>query len=226
MKSIASQFMLQLSHEEKLELLADLKAAIADEVSCVPRKLDSCPRCGCPDFVKKGRDADGSQRWACKGCARTFSAKSGSLLANSKLGPCAWMAFAECMADGLPLRESAARCGVSLYTSWFMRMRVCEVMRRLLLPARAGTFHVDGTLVRDNLSGTSRTRGSSSCAGATATGRTAAGGRGGAARSGSSWNAASTSTATASAMPSTAARRVRAPSPWTLPRGYPKGPRW
>ena len=153
MKSIASQFMLQLSHEEKLELLADLKAAIADEVSCVPRKLDSCPRCGCPDFVKKGRDADGSQRWACKGCARTFSAKSGSLLANSKLGPCAWMAFAECMADGLPLRESAARCGVSLYTSWFMRMRVCEVMRRLLLPARAGTFHVDGTLVRDNLSG-------------------------------------------------------------------------
>ena len=31
MKSIVSQFMLQLSHEEKLELLADLKAAIADE---------------------------------------------------------------------------------------------------------------------------------------------------------------------------------------------------
>ena len=226
MKSIASQFMLQLSHEEKLELLADLKAAIADEVSCVPRKLDSCPRCGCPDFVKKGRDAAGSQRWACKGCARTFSAKSGSLLANSKLGPCAWMAFAECMADGLPLRESAARCGVSLYTSWFMRMRVCEVMRRLLLPARAGTFHVDGTLVRDNLSGNLKNSRLELVRGRHRNGQDGRRGRGGAARSGSSWNAASTSTATASAMPSTAARRVRAPSPWTLPRGYPKGPRW
>ena len=153
MKSIVSQFMLQLSHEEKLELLADLKAAIADEIAGFPEEPDGYPRCGCPAFVKKGRDADGAQRRACKGCGRTFPAKSGSLLANSKLGPSVWMAFAECMADALSLRESAERCGVSLYTSWFMRMRVCEVMRSLLLPARAGTFHVDGTLVRDNLSG-------------------------------------------------------------------------
>ena len=153
MKSIVSQFMLQLSHEEKLELLADLKAAIADEIAGFPEEPDGYPRCGCPAFVKKGRDADGAQRRACKGCGRTFPANSGSLLANSKLGPSVWMAFAECMADALSLRESAERCGVSLYTSWFMRMRVCEVMRSLLLPARAGTFHVDGTLVRDNLSG-------------------------------------------------------------------------
>ena len=153
MKSIVSQFMLQLSHEEKLELLADLKAAIADEIAGFPEEPDGYPRCGCPAFVKKGRDADGAQRRACKVCGRTFPAKSGSLLANSKLGPSVWMAFAECMADALSLRESAERCGVSLYTSWFMRMRVCEVMRSLLLPARAGTFHVDGTLVRDNLSG-------------------------------------------------------------------------
>lgn len=63
------------------------------------------------------------------------------------------MAFAECTADAPPLRESAARYGVSPCASWFMRMRVCEAMRRPLLPARAGTFHVDGTLVRDSLSG-------------------------------------------------------------------------
>lgn len=30
------------------------------------------------------------------------------------------MAFAECMADALPLRETASRVGVSLYTAWFM----------------------------------------------------------------------------------------------------------
>lgn len=42
-----------------------------------------------------------------------------------------------------PLRETAARCGTSLYTAWFMRMRVCEVMSRRLASAREGTFHVD-----------------------------------------------------------------------------------
>lgn len=156
MKSILSQFMLQLTHEEKVELLDDLKAAIADELACGPGDFDRCPRCGCPSFTKKGTDGDGAQRWACKGCARTFSAKTGSLLSRSKLEPACWMAFAECMADALPLRESARRCGVSLYTSWFMRMRVCEVMGSLLLPARKGSFHVDATMVRDNLSGNLR----------------------------------------------------------------------
>ncbi|MEI3307769.1 MAG: hypothetical protein V8R48_02725 [Eggerthella lenta] len=163
MKSIVSQFMLQLSHEEKLELLADLKAAIADEIAGFPEEPDGYPRCGCPAFVKKGRDADGAQRRACKGCGRTFPAKSGSLLANSELGPSVWMAFAECMADALSLRESAERCGVSLYTSWFMRMRVCEVMRSLCPRAQArsmSTARWSGTTCRE----TSRARASSSCA--------------------------------------------------------------
>ena len=43
MKSIVSQFMLQLSHEEKLELLADLKAAIADEIAGFPEEPDGYP---------------------------------------------------------------------------------------------------------------------------------------------------------------------------------------
>lgn len=153
MKSIVSQFVLQMTLEEKEELLAELKAAIAAELVPAPGSPGACPFCGCPGFVRKGRDAKGAQRWLCRGCARTFSAKSGSLLALSKLDASAWMAFAECMADALSLRETARRCGVSLYTSWFMRMRVCEVMARLLQPARPGTFHLDGALVADNLSG-------------------------------------------------------------------------
>ena len=44
MKSIVSQFMLQLSHEEKLELLADLKAAIADEIAGFPEEPDPCSK--------------------------------------------------------------------------------------------------------------------------------------------------------------------------------------
>jgi len=154
MKAILQQLVDKMSVAEKEELLADLKAAIAEDLAAgAAGDPEACPRCGCPRFTRKGRDADGSQRWLCAGCGRTFSAKTMGLLAQSKLPAETWMAFAECMADCLSLRESAARCSVSLYTSWFMRMRVCEVMRSRLLPARAGTFHVDELLVTENISG-------------------------------------------------------------------------
>ena len=154
MKAILQQMVDKMSVAEKEELLADLKAAIAEDLAAgAAGDPERCPRCGCPRFTRKGRGADGSQRWLCSRCRRTFSAKSMGLLAQSKLPAGTWMAFAECMADGLSLRESAARCKVSLYTSWFMRMRACEVMRSRLLPARAGTFHVDELLVTESLSG-------------------------------------------------------------------------
>lgn len=154
MKAILQQMVDGMSIEEKRELVRELKAAIAGEIARgAAGEPERCPRCGCPKFTRKGRGADGSQRWLCAGCARTFSAKTMGLLAQSKLPAGTWMTYAECMADGLSLRESAARCSVSLYTSWFMRMRVCEVMRSRLLPARPGTFQVDELLVSENLSG-------------------------------------------------------------------------
>lgn len=154
MKGTVSRFVSQLTHEEKVELLEDLKAAIAEELAAsAAGEPTACPRCGCPSFSKRGRDGDGARRWLCKGCARTFSAKTCGLLASSKLPAATWMEFASCAAGALSLRESALRCGVSLYTAWFMRMRVCEVMARRLAPARKGTFYVDDTHLVASLSG-------------------------------------------------------------------------
>ena len=141
-----------LTLDEKRELAEQLRAAIADELAA-PGEPDRCPRCGCPAFVRKGRDAGGGRRWLCRGCGRTFSAKTMGLLGMSKLPASAWMEFAACMADALPLRDTAERVGCSLYTAWFMRMRVCEVMGRRLLPPRGGSFEVDGTYFRESLSG-------------------------------------------------------------------------
>lgn len=144
----------RLSRKEKLELLEAVGAALAEELASRGRgRPAACPHCGCGSFVKRGRDADGSQRWLCRGCARTFSAKTMGLLASSKLDAATWMGFAECLVDALPLRECARRCGTSPCTAWFMRMRACEVMGRRLAPCRAGTFHVDDTHLVESLSG-------------------------------------------------------------------------
>lgn len=155
MLEIIRQFVPQMTHGEKLDLMEALKAAIAREIAAEGGpEAGACPRCGCGGAVRKGRDRKGRQRWLCRGCGRTFSSATSSVLAMSKLPPETWMAYAECMADALTLRESAGRCGVCLRTSWFMRHRLCEVMASLLEPFRCGTeCHVDSTYVPESLAG-------------------------------------------------------------------------
>lgn len=143
----------QMTLAEKRELAEQVRIAIARDLESSKGDPDRCPHYGCPRFTKKGHSANGHQRWLCAGCARTFSASSLSLIGRSKLPPEAWMEFAECMAYALPLRETARRVEVSLYTAWFMRMRVCEVMGRHLLPVRGETFEVDGTYFNQSLPG-------------------------------------------------------------------------
>ena len=103
------------------------------------RARPSCARAaGAPPFVRKGRNRDGSQRWLCRGCGSTFSAKTMSLLAYSKLAPEVWSDYVSDMLSGASLRGCAELCGVSLKTSRFMRIRLCEVMARATQPFRAG----------------------------------------------------------------------------------------
>jgi transposase-like protein len=146
----------KLDYAQKVELLDALKRAIAEELAKKDNDPDCCPHCGSPKFVKKGHGKDGRQRWLCRGCAQSFSARSAGLIAHSKLSPAVWMAFAECMTDALSLRETASRCKVSLPTAWFMRMRVCEAMSYRVGELRVGTFHVDETYLVKSLSGNHR----------------------------------------------------------------------
>ena len=117
-------------------LVADLKAAILSALA--GGEPDACPRCGCARVVRRGRGAGGSQRWLCRGCGRSFSASTGRVLALSKLPAVTWASYVEGMAAGVSLARLAARCGVCVKTSWFMRMRVLEVMRSQLQPMRGG----------------------------------------------------------------------------------------
>lgn len=51
---------------EKRRLAEALRQAIAEELASGGGEPDRCPRCGCPAFVRKGRDAAGRQRWLCR----------------------------------------------------------------------------------------------------------------------------------------------------------------
>lgn len=115
------------------EVSFDLAAGNNKEVEC-------CPRCGSLDFIKKGKSVrDGSQRYFCYGCHRTFGTKTSNAIAMSKLPVDKWMAYIECFVDALPLRACAQKCAVSLNSAFFMRHRLLEVIKKFCTAFSVGT---------------------------------------------------------------------------------------
>ena len=70
-----------LSPEEKRKPIDATKAAAARELAHAAGDAapGACPWCGSSSFIRKGHNRDGSQRWLCRECGRTFSAKSSEL---------------------------------------------------------------------------------------------------------------------------------------------------
>lgn len=183
MVAIAEQVAPQLDIDEKRELVRILRASIARELAGdheAAAEPPGCPRCGCDRVTRRGV-WEGRQRWRCKGCGRTFTARTLGLLAQSKLPESTWMAYAECFVDRKTLRECADECGASLKTSWFMRHRLCEVAERMLPAFEAGRgceVEVDEKFVRGSCTGDHRRNPGFPCpaapGGAGATGSSAA----------------------------------------------------
>lgn len=144
--------------EERREMLRLLPGAIAQELPGADdgRRLGRCPRCGCEHVVRRGHEADGAQRWLCRGCGRSFRASSCRVLGTTRLSRGRWDRYASLMLAGATLREAAEECGVSLKTSFSMRHRLCEVMASMLPGFETGAgcrAGADETYVPDSLSG-------------------------------------------------------------------------
>lgn len=144
-----------------VEALRELIYEDAYERTCPTDDGDNvaCRRCGSLAVVRKGHDHDGTQRWLCKDCHRTFRNAADTIITRSKLRPAVWMRYLECFVDCLPLRECASRCHISLRTSWLMRMRLIESIRRHLprFHAAAGcAVQLDETYLRESFKGNHR----------------------------------------------------------------------
>ena len=116
----------------------------------------ACPRCGSIGIVRKGHNPDGSQRWQCRDCRRTFSKTRDTLIGRSKLPVAKWMMYVECFVDCLALRTCASRCEVSLRTAWLMRRRLLKCLERYLPKFVAGagvSVQLDETYLRESFKG-------------------------------------------------------------------------
>ena len=98
---------LALPADDRLELAERIRESLV--AGGAAREPGECPRCGCSHVARRGRDADGTQRWVCRGCGRTFTGRTGGLLALSKLPLSAWLEFVGATLEGASLRECAKR---------------------------------------------------------------------------------------------------------------------
>ena len=117
MLDMIRQFAGKPGHSEKVALAADLRQTVAEELAAPGGEPATCPHCGCTEFVRRGRDARGAQRYLRGGCARSFTARSRGLLARPELAASQRVDFAQCLADAPALRECAERCGTCLRTA-------------------------------------------------------------------------------------------------------------
>jgi transposase-like protein len=80
-----------------------------------------CPRCQSNDVKRWGR-ANNLQRFRCFSCGKTFNPLTGTPLAHLR-NKDRWLTMASALKQGLPLRRTADKCGVSLTTAFRWRHR-------------------------------------------------------------------------------------------------------
>ena len=129
MKTLEYSVLIDLVNSLDNKRYAILKDAVdrRDSVKFVARLLNDnsrnivCPHCESNKLQKWGIRND-MQRYKCKKCRRTFNALTGTPLANlRKKGR--WLSYAECLKNGLTVREAASKCGVHKNTSFRWRHR-------------------------------------------------------------------------------------------------------
>lgn len=89
----------------------------------------ACPHCGSVHVVKNGKRKDGTQRYLCRDCEKSFVITANSIAEHSRKPLGTWKQYVNCMLLGLSLRDSAAVCGIHLSTAFLWRHKILDALR-------------------------------------------------------------------------------------------------
>jgi len=114
--------------------------------------ISSCPHCGCIEFTGAGSSKDGRKRYKCKACSKTFNAYTGTPLARLHM-PEKHIDNAQCMIDGLSVREVAKKIGVNPKTAFLWRHRFLISLEATQPPVLSGVVEADETFFLESFKG-------------------------------------------------------------------------
>ena len=144
-----------LTEAEKFQLIEYLKFVVNEEFDNTSDDVCECYKCNSHQIVKLGT-YNNMQRYRCKNCNTSFTAKSKSIFATTKLEKERWLKYIECFVDCLSLRRSAEKVGVCLKTSYFMRHRILECLKKnqsQFIVNKDNKGQLDETFLRENFKG-------------------------------------------------------------------------
>lgn len=94
-------------------------------------KTRACPYCGSISVVRNGKRADGTQRYMCKDCHKSFVATSNSITSRTRKDVTVWEKFVECMLLGLSLDKTAYMCHIHRNTAFHWRHKLLDVLQSM-----------------------------------------------------------------------------------------------
>lgn len=88
-----------------------------------------CPLCGSIHVVRNGHQADGTQRYLCRDCKKSFVAASNSVVSGTRKSLSVLERYICCMMLGLSIRKSAEACGIHRNTAFYWRRKILDALR-------------------------------------------------------------------------------------------------
>ena len=88
----------------------------------------TCPHCGGHHVRKNGHRKDGTQKYVCVDCEKSFTITTNSIFSGTRKDIGAWRKYMECMAEGKSLDACAAECGITHSTSFSWRHKILDAL--------------------------------------------------------------------------------------------------
>ncbi len=90
-----------------------------------------CPICGGKNVVRNGHRPDGSQRFMCRDCHKSFAPTTNSIVASTKKDLEVWEKYISCMLQGLSVRKTAEICGMHYVTAFRWRHKILDALQKM-----------------------------------------------------------------------------------------------
>lgn len=103
-----------------------------------------CALCGCTNIVRNGHQKDGTQRYLCKDCGKSFVISSNSIVSGTRKELDIWKKYIDCMMNGLSIRKTADICGIHRNTAFIWRHKILDALQNM-----ANLVKLDGIIEAD-----------------------------------------------------------------------------
>lgn len=140
----------ELSPQQRQALVAQLRtpderARVLAQIDLASEAKPKCPHCDAGRVVRNGQ-ADGLQRYKCRGCGTTFNALTATPLAQLRQRH-KWLAQARVLDEGLSVHQAAERLQVAPSTAFRWRHRFLSLAQQAKSALLSGIAEADETFI-------------------------------------------------------------------------------